>query len=759
MSPAEMRGSVFDAVLADWAPDPLVYIAAAIASFFYLRGWWILHQRVPDRFGHGRLVAFMAGQAALLLAIGSPLDAFADLLLQAHMAQHWLLMMVAPPLLWLGSPQIAILRGLPSSWRKEGLGPFLAWPPLQKLGRFLGHPVTAWIFFVVASWAWHAPALYELALSSETWHQVEHFFFLSGALLFWWPVVQPWPSHPVWPRWALIPYLVLAAVQNTILAAVFAFSNRLFYPHYATVPQVFDLSPLDDQRAAGALLWVASALVLLPAASILVVKALGSRTLHAPTAARPRVAIGPGPDVLRWRVLGRVLRSRVFRRVLQFGCFGVAVAIILDGWWGPQRMSASNLAGVVPWTYWRGMVVVGLLVAGSLFCMACPFTLPRGLAKRLLGERFEWPRALRNKWPAIALLILYFALVEGLEVWSSPWGTAWLVFGYFAAAFAVDGIFSGASFCKYLCPAGQFQFALASVSPLEVRALDATTCQRCRTKDCLRGNQTTPGCPTELLLPTKKGNWDCTLCMDCVRACPEDNIGLMPVAPGLDLVADPIRSSLGRLSQRLDVAALALLLTLGAFANAASMAEPVVRFGDRIAEGVGSLALTTGFATALSMTVIPAVLVAACAWTGGLLGRVPGKRREVAIRFSLSLLPLGFSMWLAHYALHLYSGFRSVAPAGFRAARDLGVLGPGAADFSLSMAQGGSASVARWEVTLLGLGLLLSLYIAWRIARAERPRTREALGLFLPWAALDTLLYAAGVWIFTQPMLMRGTLL
>ena len=64
MSPAEMRGSVFDAVLADWTPDPLVYIAAGIATLFYLRGWWILHRRIPERFGHGRLVSFMAGQAA-----------------------------------------------------------------------------------------------------------------------------------------------------------------------------------------------------------------------------------------------------------------------------------------------------------------------------------------------------------------------------------------------------------------------------------------------------------------------------------------------------------------------------------------------------------------------------------------------------------------------------------------------------------------------------------------------------------------------
>ena len=80
MSPAEMRATAFDAVLADWTPDPLVFLGAAFISLVYVRGWWILHRRIPGRFGRGRLVSFLAGQAALLLAIGSPLDVWSGLI-------------------------------------------------------------------------------------------------------------------------------------------------------------------------------------------------------------------------------------------------------------------------------------------------------------------------------------------------------------------------------------------------------------------------------------------------------------------------------------------------------------------------------------------------------------------------------------------------------------------------------------------------------------------------------------------------------
>ena len=73
------------------------------------------------------------------------------------------------------------------------------------------------------------------------------------------------------------------------------------------------------------------------------------------------------------------------RLTIQVPMFILAVAIVVDGFWGPQA-SPMNLAGVLPWIHWRGFVVFGLLIAGNVSCMACPFTLPRSLAQLVAGR-------------------------------------------------------------------------------------------------------------------------------------------------------------------------------------------------------------------------------------------------------------------------------------------------------------------------------------------------------------------------------------
>src|SRR5262249_17314392 len=163
--------------------------------------------------------------------------------------------------------------------------------------------------------------------------------------------------------------------------------------------------------------------------------------------------------------------------------------------------------------YWRGLSVIALLVAGNVFCMACPFMLPRALGRRLLPAGWRWPRSLRSKWLALALLVLYFWVYEAFSLWDSPWWTAWLVVGYFATALGVDGLFKGASFCKYVCPIGQFQFVQSLMSPLEVTVRDVDVCRRCTTYDCIRGNERHGGCELQLFQPKKVGNLDCTFCL------------------------------------------------------------------------------------------------------------------------------------------------------------------------------------------------------------------------------------------------------
>src|SRR4029077_7987224 len=116
-----------------------------------------------------------------------------------------------------------------------------------------------------ATWIWHAPPAYELALRSGRLHYLEHGCFLGTALLFWYPVVRPYPARPRWSPWLLLPCLFLADLSNTALAALLTFSDRLLYPYYAEVPRLAGLSPLEDQSAAGVIMWVpGSAAFLLP---------------------------------------------------------------------------------------------------------------------------------------------------------------------------------------------------------------------------------------------------------------------------------------------------------------------------------------------------------------------------------------------------------------------------------------------------------------------------------------------------------------
>ena len=129
-----------------------------------------------------------------------------------------------------------------------------------------------------------------------------------------------------------------------------------------------------------------------------------------------------------------------------------------------------------------------LLCAGNFFCMACPFMLVRNFARKFLHPRLTWPRALRNKWLSVGLFVLILFCYELFDLWASPWWTAWLIVAYFTRVLVVDGLFKHASFCKFVCPIGQFNFIASTLSPLEVAVRDQDVCAECHTKDCIRGD-------------------------------------------------------------------------------------------------------------------------------------------------------------------------------------------------------------------------------------------------------------------------------
>jgi putative membrane protein len=257
-----------------WAFPRWVCLTLEITALVYWRGWWLIRKTRPALFPVWRLICFLAAIVSLIVAVASPLDTFSDQLLFLHMAQHYILMSLAPPLIVLAAPIVPILRGLPRWFVRPVLGPLIRTVWLRRFFKLLVAPRVAWILMNGAYVGWHIPAAYEFALASWQWHIVEHACFFFTSVIFWWPVIQPWPSRFSGSRWILLPYLLGADIINTAISALLCFSGRVLYPTYANQSRILAISPLSDQAAAGALMWVLGSIVFLIPAMYITLKLL-----------------------------------------------------------------------------------------------------------------------------------------------------------------------------------------------------------------------------------------------------------------------------------------------------------------------------------------------------------------------------------------------------------------------------------------------------------------------------------------------------
>src|SRR5262245_34928659 len=365
-------------------------------------------------------------------------------------------------------------------------------------------------------------------------------------------------------------------------------------------------------------------------------------------------------NILRVPLVGSFLRWRYARTALQLFLLLISLAVVLHGLFGPQ-LAPRNLATVVTSIHWRGFLILAIVAIGNLFCTACPMVLARDMSRRLVHPALRWPRWLRGKWVGLALLVLVLFSYELFDLWSQPRATAWLVIGYFGLAIVIDSVFKGASFCKHLCPIGQFNFAASTMASTELRIIERETCRTCRTSDCIKGRYGPAeagdhgpakaghyvleqrGCELGLFLPMKVGNLDCTMCLDCVHACPHDNIALSTRTPGAELLERGRRSGIGRLAQRADLAVLAIVFTFAALVSAVAMTSPAYLVEQRLAATIGTRSewpvLVIVFA--LGVAGAPAMLLAcAGAVTRAFAGNGDTLRGTV-ITYAYALIPIG----------------------------------------------------------------------------------------------------------------------
>jgi putative membrane protein len=257
-----------------WSLPISLAVFLVLVTLFYVRGWLRLRSERPDTTSPWRIAGFGGGFLVLLIATGSPLAVLDHELLSIHMVQHILLMSVAPALLLLGAPVLTLAHGLPTRLVRGLAGPFLRWAPVRAVGRILFHPIFCWSIASAAVIGWHVPALFELTVRSHGWHEIQQVTFFVAGVLFWWPVIPPWPSVSGRTGWSVPLYLFLATLPCDALSAFLAFADRVVYQPYILAAHSFRISPLEDQQWAGVLMWVCITFIYMVPAMIITVRIL-----------------------------------------------------------------------------------------------------------------------------------------------------------------------------------------------------------------------------------------------------------------------------------------------------------------------------------------------------------------------------------------------------------------------------------------------------------------------------------------------------
>jgi putative membrane protein len=242
-----------------WSFEPFVVIALALSAWLYRRG---ARRMVNRSLRDAESFAFLAGWLTLVIALVSPLDRLGAALFSAHMTQHEVLMLIAAPLLILGRPLAPFLLALPAHWRRELTAPWKT--GMARRGwRFLVSPFVAWLTHAVVLWVWHAPALFQATLESESVHAAQHLSFLVSALLFCEALIHGRERRLGYG--AAVIYVFTTAVHTSALGALLTFSPTLWYSAYQESTAAWGLTPMEDQQLGGLIMWVPAGVVYLVA--------------------------------------------------------------------------------------------------------------------------------------------------------------------------------------------------------------------------------------------------------------------------------------------------------------------------------------------------------------------------------------------------------------------------------------------------------------------------------------------------------------
>ena len=352
-------------------------------------------------------------------------------------------------------------------------------------------------------------------------------------------------------------------------------------------------------------------------------------------------------ELTRFPWLKALLKSRAFPSALMLALLFFFVVAILAGFFGTPAGS-HNFGIIFVWIVWWALLIIVMVpFLGRMWCAICPIPGPgewlqrRGILRRtpgrLHGLRWRWPRRLRNIWLQNFgfLTVALFSAV----ILTRPGVTAWVLLGMLAAGVLLSILYENRVFCRYVCPVGGFIGLYSLTSSIELRVKDAQVCRDHATKDCVVGTPGSYGCPWMVFPGNLERNAYCGLCVECLKACPKDNIAVNLRPFGADLLVAKGRS--------LDEAYKAFIMLACALLYSAVLLGP----WGWVKDWANMQSLPHWAAYAAGFLAANLLLVPGLFWLATVAARTAARLqaplKRLFVDYAYSLVPMGLTGWIA----------------------------------------------------------------------------------------------------------------
>jgi polyferredoxin len=441
-------------------------------------------------------------------------------------------------------------------------------------------------------------------------------------------------------------------------------------------------------------------------------------------------------DFLKIPFIKSIFKSRLFPWIFQYLTLVVFGVIVYELIFGPG-IAHDNFGTAMTWVLWWPLIPIVFLLMGRFWCAICPFATVSDLIHKVVGVQGVVPRFLKNY--GIWLIDFFFILITWADhvfgIIESPRGSGILLLMITTGVIFAGAFFERRTWCRYLCFLGGLSGNYARSGALELRATPEI-CATCSAQACYKGNEQTPGCPMFEFPRTMDNSARCNLCGYCVKTCPNDSIKISPRVPSSELwfINRP----------KLDESFLAIVIMGIVFVQNITMLEVWKELLSWLEGMLGttnySITFTVTFLIAMAL---PVAALALSSWLSG-LGNGETAVKNFA-RFGYALIPLDLAGHVAHNLFHLLAEGKAVI---FTA---MSLFGMEVHDASTALV--GPETIQILQFILLGLGVLASLYAAYRIAKHNDGI--KAWSSFIPMGVLIIVLGLINVYLFLLPMAMR----